>query len=122
MNHKANVVDWNKLAEDDIAFLRNNSLPEHPHMDWVHSANPLSDAECDNIIAIAKEFPLSPTRTVGEDNYPNHRQAEVRMLEPNEKNKSFFKFLYSVALNATSKHFQLTISGITRCPQYVEYT
>jgi PKHD-type hydroxylase len=111
------------VLQAELKFIKNRSIEEaHPHMDSVISANPLSANTCDLITHIAQYFPTSVPRTVGDDQYPNRRQACVRMIEQNEKAQFLFNLLYTAARSATKDHFNLDINGMSRCPQYVEYT
>ncbi|MGO7543271.1 2OG-Fe(II) oxygenase [Rhizobium ruizarguesonis] len=90
-------------------------------MDWMSCAEVLTDEECDRIISACRQFELVPPIVVGEDRLPGHRRADSRMLGVTEDTAWFFEYLLSIAEQATEKAYLLSLSGITRPPQYVEY-
>ncbi len=104
------------------AFLRGGERATHAHLDWVAAAARLSDGECDDLIAACREFPIAPLTVVEGDRYPAHRKLESRKIGPNARTQWVFDYLRAVAAEATRTQFALELSGLTRAPQYVEYT
>jgi PKHD-type hydroxylase len=105
----------------DLTCVQPNKLPTSHHLGWLRCSERLSSADCDEIIAACREFPLTPPTTVGEDNYPGHRQADARKVGMNERTRWLFELLCAVASEATKTSFGLKLTGIVRAPQYVEY-
>jgi PKHD-type hydroxylase len=94
---------------------------KHAHLDWVVCAKRLSGATCDKLVALGNSFPeVSPT-VVGQGSLPDHRVGYVHMLPCVAETEDVYRMLWDAALDATTRHYRLTLSGITRMPQYVEY-
>jgi predicted 2-oxoglutarate/Fe(II)-dependent dioxygenase YbiX len=106
---------------NDYACLRAGAAPKHAHLDWVRAAERLSDADCDELIALGRDSPLAPSTIVGEEQYAGHRKVLARRLEASPRSAWVFDLLCTVASEVTSSHFELALTSITRAPQYVEY-
>lgn len=106
----------------DHTCLRNGAIPEHAHLDWVQATERLSDASCDELIAACREFSVIPAVVVGQDRYTEHRRLEARKIAKTARTAWAFDMLCEVADDAAGNHFDLDLTGITRAPQYVEYT
>jgi len=91
------------------------------HFDWVACEDRLSAASCAAIIEAAYEFPAERAGSVGEAQHPGRRQATTRKLLPSDRSQWVFERLLSVASVANRRHYGLSLSGIHRPPEYVEY-
>ncbi|MGH3669236.1 MAG: JmjC domain-containing protein, partial [Pseudonocardiaceae bacterium] len=106
----------------DLTLLHGESPSTTPHLDWLRCRDRLTDADCDDIISTCLEFPLTPPTTVDEEQYPNHRRAHSRKVTLSGKTRWLYELLCDVAAEATRTNFHLKLTGITRHPQYVEYS
>jgi hypothetical protein len=106
----------------DLTLLRGELPSTTPHLDWLRCRQRLTDADCDEIISACLEFPLTPPTTVDEDRYPGHRQARSRKVGLNDRTRWLFELLCDVASEATRTSFRFKLTGISRAPQYVEYS
>lgn len=104
-----------------ITFQRRPSGSAIPHLDWLHCPGLLSDDDCDAMIATARAFPLVAPATVDEENLPDHRHADCRHVGLTDQTRWIYQLICDAGKLATESHYQLTLSGITRAPQYVEY-
>jgi PKHD-type hydroxylase len=93
----------------------------HAHLDWVVCAKRLSGSTCDKLIALGCSFPEERPTVVGHESLPDHRVGYVHMLPCLIKTQGVYRMLWDAALDATKRHYQLSLSGITRMPHYVEY-
>lgn len=105
----------------DTSCLRADAAAPHAHIDWVQTAERLSEADCDELIATCRAFPVIPATIVGQEYYREHRLLEARKISQTPRTAWLFELLCAVADDATGNHFDLELSGITRSPQYVEY-
>lgn len=105
----------------DYTCLRNGAPAEHPHLDWITAAERLSVASCDELIAACREFAVAPATIVGQEKYAEHRKLEARKVTVTLRTAWVFDLLCGIAREASSRHFGLALSGITRPPQYAEY-
>lgn len=107
--------------DGDLTFFHRGKPSETSHLEWMHCAEKLTGDECDRIISACRQFDIVEPTVVGEYRLPGHRQADARMLAVNEQTAWFFELFCRVAEQATEKAYLLSLSGITRPPQYVEY-
>lgn len=91
------------------------------HLDCVTCAARLPDAACDALVALGRSFPSEAPTVVGQRVLREHRVGVVHMLPEEARTRAVYDLLWRVALDATTRHYGLTISGITRKPHYVEY-
>ena len=105
----------------DTTCLRRGEIPEHAHLDWVQSAERLSDASCDELIEACRAFPVAPATIVEQDRYGGHRKLEARKIGQNARMGWAFELLCAIAAESSGNHFDLALTSITRAPQYVEY-
>jgi predicted 2-oxoglutarate/Fe(II)-dependent dioxygenase YbiX len=91
------------------------------HLDWLRTAESLSEADCDEIIAACRDFSLVPPNTVDEAHHPGRRQADVRKIGINTRTQWLFDLLGGVAAEASRTASGLELSEINRAPQYLEY-
>jgi PKHD-type hydroxylase len=105
----------------DYACVCGTGAATHPHLGWVQTTQRLSDADCEELIALGKAGDLMPSTVVGEEKYSGHRKCVARRLDPSPRSAWVFELLRSLASDATSKHFLLTLTNIARLPQYLEY-
>lgn len=105
----------------DMSCLRRGAIADHAHLDWVQSAERLSDASCDEVIAACTEFPVTPATVVGETTYGELRKLEARKIGQTARTAWLFDLLCSIAGSAAGEHFDLELTSMTRAPQYVEY-
>jgi predicted 2-oxoglutarate/Fe(II)-dependent dioxygenase YbiX len=106
----------------DYTCLRGGVVPEYAHLDWVQATERLSDESCDELIAACREFPVIAPVIVGQEQYGGHRQLEARKIGKTARTAWAFELLCEIADDAAGNHFDLELTGITRAPQYVEYT
>jgi hypothetical protein len=105
----------------DFSFLRGASVSTEPHLDWSRCAQRLSKDDCQEIVEACREFPITPPSTVGEDRYPDHREADTRKVGMNARTKWIFQFVSQVAAESARTASGLDLTEINRAPQYVEY-
>lgn len=91
------------------------------HLDWVICSKPLPSTTCDELIALGRSFPRDKPTVVGQDKLKAHRVGDVHMLPNVHETRPLYQLLWDTALDATNRHYGLTLSGITRMPHYVEY-
>ena len=106
----------------DYTCLRKGEVPEHAHLDWIAAAERLSGADCDELIAACREFPVTEAAVVAQEQYAGRRQLEARKIGPTPRTAWVFELLREIAAEATGRHYDLALTGITRAPQYGEYT
>jgi PKHD-type hydroxylase len=94
---------------------------DYLHLDWVVSSTRLATAACDELIALGKSFPREKPTVVGQYRLKEHRVGHVHILPSNNRTKPLYQILWDTAVDATTRHYGLTLSGITRMPHYVEY-
>jgi len=70
---------------------------------------------------LGRSFPQEPATVVGQDILTNHRVGYVHMLPCVPKTRGVYHLLWDAAFDATTRHYGLVLSGITRMPHYVEY-
>jgi hypothetical protein len=104
-----------------MKFLRGDAPPAEMHLEWLCAAEPLSPDECDAIVRSCMAFPSAPARSVGEDIYPAHRRAEARKIGLDGSTQRIFDFLCHVAEGAVGAGLGLTLSHMSRAPEFVEY-
>jgi predicted 2-oxoglutarate/Fe(II)-dependent dioxygenase YbiX len=105
----------------DTTCLRRGAVPEHAHLDWIQAAERLSDASCDELVAACREFPVTPATIVEQAQYARHRMLEARKIGQTARTAWAFELLCAIAAEASSSHFDLALTKISRAPQYVEY-
>jgi PKHD-type hydroxylase len=110
---RLNLQTFSPAAQGDA------TRPER-HLDWVVCAERLAAADCDAIVATAREFRAEPAVALG-DPYRLRRRAIAHKVLPTERSGWIFDLLLSVAAEANARHYGLALSGITRAPEYCEY-
>jgi PKHD-type hydroxylase len=94
---------------------------DHLHLDWVVCSKRLSDTTCDELIRLGRSFPREEPTVVGQDVLKEHRVGHVHMMPSVPETLSLYQMLWDTAVDATTKHYGLMLSDITRMPHYVEY-
>jgi len=107
--------------ERDLTLLRPGGEGPGRHLDWLRAQQPLTNPECDAIIAASLAFPPADPTTVGEDRHPGRRQVLARQIGVNDDTRWFLELMLDLAAEASAAHYGLRLSGITRPPQYLEY-
>jgi PKHD-type hydroxylase len=93
----------------------------HLHLDWVVCSKSLPGAICDDLVALGRSFPREKPTVVGQERLKSHRVGDVHILPSVPETRELYRLLWDTALDATKRHYGLTLSGITRMPHYVEY-
>ena len=91
------------------------------HLNWVVSAKALPKKVCDRFEALGGSFSVEEPTVVGEDKLQAHRVAEVHLIPWQPETMEMYQLLWDTALDATTRHYGLKLSGISRMPHYVEY-
>jgi predicted 2-oxoglutarate/Fe(II)-dependent dioxygenase YbiX len=107
-----------------MKFLRGDAPPDEMHLDWLRAAEPLSPHDCDNIVRACMAFPSTVARSVGDDKFPAHqraRRAETRKIGLDDSTQWLFDMLCDAAEQANGAGLGLTLSQMSRAPQFVEY-
>lgn len=87
------------------------------------AARRLDDSECDRVVAAARSFPVNPTQVVGDVHLRQFRMGEMRKVMPStDEAKWVYDQLLTLAAEENATRFRLRLEGITRPPEYVEYT
>ena len=94
---------------------------DHLHLDWVVCSERLSRVTCDELIALGRSCPKDKPTVVGQSRFKQHRNCIVHLLPSEPKTLPLYQMLWDTAVDATTKHYGLTLSGMTRMPHYVEY-
>jgi hypothetical protein len=104
-----------------LALVRSGGVPAAPHLDWLRADRLLTDGECNVVIAACRKFPETAPTTVAQDRYPNHRQVTSREVLLNPETRWVFELIRDLAAEAATSHYRLSLTGITRPAQYLEY-
>lgn len=91
------------------------------HLDWVVCDQRLSDARCDELVALGSSLPPEDPTVVGQDVLRDHRVGIAHMLPANGRTRPVYELVWRVAVDASRRHYALALAGISRMPQYVEY-
>ncbi len=105
----------------DLTLVRSGEVPVIPHLDWLHARRPLTGVECDAVIAVCRNFPETVPSTVGQDRYPDRRRVISREVQANPETSWIFGLIEGFAAEAAKSHYWLSLTGIKRPPQYLEY-
>lgn len=101
-----------------------SAVPKSPiGLRGIVAAERLSNAECERVICAARAFPPEPPEVVGADHLQRFRMGETRKLLPTtDEARWVFERVLGLAAAENAAHFLLRLDGISRPPQYVEYT
>lgn len=89
----------------------------------VVAAQRLGDEECDRIIRACRTFPVEEPEVVGASHLRQFRLGDTRKILPTTPEAEWvFERVLELAASANQTHFKLQLDGISRPPQYVEYT
>jgi PKHD-type hydroxylase len=105
----------------DLTLLRPAGPDSVLHLDWLRARLALTDGECDSIIKASLVFPLTDPTTVDEERYPGRRQVQARQIGLDQDTRWFLELIRDLAAEASVSHYGLTLTGISRPPQYLEY-
>ncbi len=73
------------------------------------------------MIAVCRNFPETVPSTVGQDRYPDRRRVISREVQANPETSWIFGLIEGFAAEAAKSHYWLSLTGIKRPPQYLEY-
>ncbi|MCZ2899764.1 2OG-Fe(II) oxygenase [Burkholderia thailandensis] len=93
----------------------------HAHLGFVVCSRPLPASRCERLCELGRSFPPECPTVVGQDVLVDHRVGVVRMIPCEKRTLHVYRLVWDAALDATRRHYHLTVSGITRMPHYVEY-
>ncbi|AEW99775.1 JmjC domain-containing protein [Streptantibioticus cattleyicolor] len=105
----------------DLTLVRDKGPAAGHHLGWMRLREPLSAAECDDLVAACRELPLTAPTTVDETGHPSHRRAQMRHVPKGPRTAWVYRLVEEVAREAARTVYGFDLTGITRAPQYVEY-
>jgi PKHD-type hydroxylase len=124
VNPQKGLLKYRSCSTGAIKFLRGDSPSAEMHLECLRAAEPLSPNDCDDIVQACMAFPSTVARSVGDDKIPAHRRArraETRKIGLDDSTRWIFDFLCNVAEEAIGAGLGLTLSQMSRAPQFVEY-
>lgn len=115
------IASRSPLEPRALSFRRGDGPSEGTHLGWSYSAERLSAELCKELVDACHQFPVIPASTVGQDRYPDHRQADARKIGVTPRTQWIFDFLARIAAEVSATVSVLELTEIARAPQYVEY-
>lgn len=105
----------------DLTLVRPGGPVAGRHLDWLVARRTLTGTECDAVIAACGAFPEGAPTIVDQDRYPDRRRVLTRQIGLTGSTRWFLELIRDLAAEASRSHYGLSLTGITRPPQYLEY-